>query len=95
MFFREAEPHQTIIESFPTKNISLAIEQEFLPNNLATEAAIESAVNSNPNAKFIMLEIYKEIVSEDVFSDCSIKMLLLNLIHANHKTGSKNTCLTG
>ena len=91
MFFHAGEPHQTIIESFPTKNINLAIEHEFLQDNLATEAAIKSAVDRNPNAKFIMLKIYKELVSEDVFSDSSIKMLLLNLIHTNPETDSKNT----
>jgi AraC family transcriptional regulator len=91
MFFHAGEPHQTIIESFPTKNINLAIEHEFLQDNLTTETAIKSAVDRNPNAKFIMLKIYKELVAEDVFSDSSIKMLLLNLIHTNPKTDSKNT----
>jgi len=90
MFFHAGEPHQTFIESFPTKNINLAIEHEFLQNNLTTEAAIKSAVDRNPSAKFIMLKIYKELMSEDVFSDSSIKMLLLNLIHANPETDSQN-----
>ena len=91
MFFHAGEPHETIIESFPTKSINLIIEHEFLQDNLATEAAINSAVERNPQAKFIMLKIYKELVSEDVFSNCSIKMLLLNLIHTNPKPESKNT----
>jgi AraC family transcriptional regulator len=91
MFFHAGEPHETIIESFPTKNINLAIEHEYLQDNLATEAAIKSAVETNPNAKFIMLKIYKELFAEDVFSDSSIKMLLLNLIHANPETDFKNT----
>ena len=90
MFFHAGEPHETIIESFPTKSINLIIEHQFLKENLATEAEINSAVDRNPNTKFFMLKIYKELVSEDVFSDCSIKMLLLNLIHANPKTDSKN-----
>lgn len=88
MFFHAGEPHQTIIESFPTKNINLVIEHEFLQNNLATEAMLQSSVDRDPNAKFIMLKIYKELVSEDVFSDCSIKMLLLNLIHINPRNES-------
>jgi AraC family transcriptional regulator len=91
MFFHAGEPHQTMIELFPTKNINLAIEHEFLQDNLTTEAAIKSAVDRNPNAKFIMLKIYKELVAEDVFSDSSIKMLLLNLIYTNPETDSKNT----
>jgi AraC family transcriptional regulator len=89
MFFHAGEPHQTFIRSFPTKNINLAIEHEFLRDNLATEAAVEAAVETNPHAKFTMLRIYKELISGDVFSDCSIKMLLLNLIHTNSENGSK------
>jgi AraC family transcriptional regulator len=91
MFFHAGEPHETITESFPTKTINLVIEHEFLQDNLATEATISAAVDKNPNAKFIMLKIYKELISEDVFSNCSIKMLLLNLIHANPQIESKNT----
>lgn len=91
MFFHAGEPHETIIESFPTKSINLVIEHEFLQDNLATEAAVKRAVDRNPQAKFIMLKIYKELISEDVFSDCSIKMLLLNLIHAGSETGDKNS----
>lgn len=91
MFFHAGEPHETIIELFPTKSINLAIEHEFLRDNLTTEAAVKSAVDRNPQAKFIMLKIYKELVSEDAFSDSSIKMLLLNLIHANPKIQSEKT----
>jgi AraC family transcriptional regulator len=90
MFFHAGEPHETIIELFPTKSIDLIIEHEFLQDNLATESSIYSAVDKNPNTKFIMLKIYKELVAEDIFSDCSIKMLLLNLIHANPETDSQN-----
>ena len=91
MFFYAGEPHQTIIELFPTKSINLVIEHEFLQHNLATESSINSAVEESPQAKFVMLKIYKELVSEDAFSDSSIKMLLLNLIHANPQTDSKTT----
>jgi AraC family transcriptional regulator len=90
MFFHADEPHQTIIEAFPTKNINLAIELEFLQDNLTTEAAVKSAVERNPNAKFIMLKIYQELVAEDTFSDSSIKMLLLNLIRTNPEIDFKN-----
>jgi AraC family transcriptional regulator len=91
LFFHAGEPHQTIIKSFPTKHINLAIKDKFLQDNLASETALESAVVKNPNAKFIMLKIYQELFSEDVFSNCSVKMLLLNLIHTNSKIEPKNT----
>lgn len=89
MFFHAGEPHETFIELFPTKSINLVIEHKFLRNNLATEAKISAAVERNPQSKFIMLKIYKELVSGDVFSNCSIKMLLLNLIHAGSQIDSK------
>jgi AraC family transcriptional regulator len=91
MFFHAGEPHATIIESFPTKSINLVIEHEFLQANLATESSINSAVERNPQAKFLMLKIYRELISADVFSDSAIKMLLLNLIHANPETDSRKT----
>lgn len=91
MFFHAGEPHETIIESFPTKSIDLVIEHEFLRDNLATESSIRSAAERNPNAKFIMLKIYKELISRDVFSGSSIKMLLLNLFHSKPQTDSRNT----
>lgn len=90
MFFHAGEPHQTIIELFPTKCINLIIEHEFLQDNLATESSLNSAVEKNPNAKFTMLKIYKELMSGDAFSDSSIKILLLDLIHTNPKADSKN-----
>ncbi len=90
LFFHAGESHQTIIGLYPTKRINLEIEHAFLQKNLASEATIKSAVDTNPNAKFIMLKIYRELTSEDVFSDCSMKMLLLNLLHAKPKTESSN-----
>lgn len=90
MFFHAGEPHETVIEQFPTKSINLIIEQEFLQNNLATESLIYAAVKTNPQAKFTMLKIYRELIPGDDFSDGSIKMLLLNLIHANPESDSKN-----
>jgi AraC family transcriptional regulator len=91
MFFHAGEPHQTVIELFPTKNINLAIDPQFLQNNLATEATLKCAVETNPKTKFIMLKIFRELVSKDFFSDSSIKMLLLDLIHTNSETDFKNT----
>jgi AraC family transcriptional regulator len=82
MFFHAGEPHQSISKLFPAKNINLEIESTFLQENAATESTINASIIKNPNAKFIMLKIYKELLAEDNFSACSIKMLLLNLIHA-------------
>lgn len=88
MFFHAGEPHQCINKSFPARNINLEIEPVFLSDNRLTEAIVNLSVLKNPNSKFIMLKVYKELLTEDIFSGSSIKMLLLNLICVNQKTCS-------
>jgi AraC family transcriptional regulator len=80
MFFHAGEPHQCIMKRFPTQNVNLEIEASFLRDNLITETAVGSAIQKNPNAKFLILKVYKELLAADEFSDSSIKMLLLYLI---------------
>jgi AraC family transcriptional regulator len=82
MFFHAGEPHQCITRRFPTRNVNLEIEFVFLRDNRITESAVNASLLKNPNAKFIMLKVYKELLAADDFSGTSIKMLLLNLICA-------------
>jgi AraC family transcriptional regulator len=90
LFFHAGEPHRSINKVFPAKNINLEIESAFFTENAITETVIITSIKKNPNAKFIMLKIYKELLIADDFSDASIKMLLLNLI--KHNNTAKNTC---
>lgn len=85
MFFHAGEPHQCITKRFPTQNVNLEIESSFMRDNLITENAINKAIQKNPNTKFLMLKVYKELLAADDFSDSSIKMLLLNLVCAVRK----------
>lgn len=86
MFFYAGELHQYVNKSFPARNVNLEIESVFLRENGLTEADVNTSVFINPNSKFIMLKVYRELLTEDDFSSSSIKMLLLNLICANQKT---------
>jgi len=86
MFFHAGEWHQSVNKLFPARNVNLEIETGFLRDNGLTEAAVNFSVLKNPNSKFIMLKVYKELLIEDDFSGASIKMLLLNLICVNQKT---------
>lgn len=86
MFFHAGESHQSVNNLFPARNFNLEIETGFLRDNGLTEAAVNLSVLKNPNSKFIMLKVYKELLTEDDFSGASIKMLLLNLICVNQKT---------
>lgn len=80
MFFQAGEAHQCITKRFPTQNVNLEIEFAFLRDNRVTESALDTSVKKNPNAKFIMLKVYKELLAADDFSRSSIKMLLVDLI---------------
>jgi AraC family transcriptional regulator len=80
MFFHAGEPHQCINKLFPARNVNLEIDSVFLSDNQVTESNISASVLKNPNAKFIMLKVYKELLAADDFSRASIKLLLLNLI---------------
>lgn len=89
MFFHAGESHQCINKLFPARNVNLEIEPVFLRDNRLTESAVNLSVLKNPNSKFIMLKVYKEILTADAFSASSIKLLLLNLVCADNKTGSE------
>jgi AraC family transcriptional regulator len=86
MFFHAGEPHQSVNKLFPARNVNLEIESVFLRDNGVTESAVGASVLKNPNAKFIMLKVYKELLAADDFSGATIKMLLLNLICAASET---------
>jgi AraC family transcriptional regulator len=82
MFFHAGEPHQSLSKLFPAQNVNLEIESAFLRENRVTESAVNTSILKNPNAKLIMLKVYKELLAADDFSGSSIKMLLLDLICA-------------
>lgn len=90
MFFHAGESHQCLNKLFPAQNINLEIEAVFLSDNGLTESDLNASVLKNPNYKFIMLKVYKELLAGDDFCSPSIKMLLLNLVSsANQKTYSR------
>lgn len=80
MFFHAGELHETIYQVFPVRNINIELESGFFRHNSITETDLNFSIATNPNAKFNMLRIYKEILAGDEFSDNSIEMLLLGLI---------------
>lgn len=91
MFFHAGELHQSISKSFPARNINLEIESFFLRDNDLTEAGINGSVLKNPQAKFIMIKVYKELLAGGDFSASSMKMLILDLTSANrNERATKN-----
>lgn len=79
MFFRAGEPHQSIYQGFPVKNVNIELESDFFRASEVDETNLSDSFITSPNAKLSMLKIYKEISANDRFSNSSIEMLLLNL----------------
>lgn len=80
IFSYAGERHQCIAKQFPTVNVNMEVGLDLLRANCLTEASLEKSVHKNPNAKPLMLKIYKEILYNDDCSSSSIKMLLFDLI---------------
>jgi AraC family transcriptional regulator len=89
MFFQSGEPHQTVFNTFPAKHITIELDSDFFHTNETSESRLETFVKKDPTAKFIMLRILKEVILSDEFSECSIEMLLLNLIKGNDAAQNK------
>ena len=80
MFYHAGEAHQNIQKIFPSKNINLEIENDFLTKHGITDAAIARAIMRNPDSKILLLRVYHELTANDHFSPASIHMLFLDLI---------------
>lgn len=82
MFFHAGEPHQTIYKQLPETNINIEINNCFFSDKSNGETRLLESLAKNPNTKFTALRIYRELMIKDVYSDCSIEMLLLNLLYS-------------
>jgi AraC family transcriptional regulator len=86
MFFHAGEPHQTIYKLLPETNISFEINDGFFADKSFGKSCQIERLSKNLNSKFTFLKIYKELAIQDEFSDCSIEMLLLNLLSGETET---------
>ena len=89
MLYHAGEAHQNIQKIFPSKNINLEVENDFLAKHEISEQIIESALLNRPDGKFLMLKMYKELLENDGFTCTSIKMLFFDLISRLDKANYK------
>lgn len=88
-FYHAGEPHQCLHQADFTKSINFEIEPQFYIENEISEAVLNSSIKQNPNVKFVMLKIYKELQIKDEFSDSSIEMSLLGLVKSKKALENK------
>jgi AraC-like DNA-binding protein len=79
-YYSAREPHQVTRILKPSRHINLEIEESFSKVHFITDDALRTAIATRPDAKFLMVRMYKELLENDEFSAVSIQMLLLHLI---------------
>ena len=88
-FYQSGEAHQNIYKRAGSSHINIEITPSYLKNNLLDIANIHEHCRANPDIKFLILKMYKELLIDDDFSGCSIRLLMLELF-----SGDKQLLLT-
>jgi AraC family transcriptional regulator len=80
IFYRAGEPHQ-IINMHNSTHINLEMDDSFFKQYDMDEQVLGGIIPQTPDAQFLMLKIYKELLAADQFTSTSIHMLLLDFLH--------------
>lgn len=88
-YYHAYEPHQNIYQVFPSKHLSIEIDNTFLKKYELKENQINAAIEEHPFSKFIFLNIVNEVLLKDSFIRESVEMLLLEL--ADYASFSKQS----
>ncbi|WP_109436087.1 AraC family transcriptional regulator [Aquimarina sp. AU119] len=79
-YYHAHELHKNIYTKFPSKHISLEIDDTFLTKYEHTEESIELAVTKNHDARFTFIKLLNEAEINDLQSYSSIEMLFLTFL---------------
>lgn len=85
-FYHADELHQSIIKIFPSKCVNLELDSHFLHQYEITESLLNLAVTNNLNVRFLMLKIHSELMMDDAWTNSSVKILLLSMLHETKNT---------
>jgi AraC family transcriptional regulator len=79
-YYPAGAPHQNERKTFPARSLNIELEHDFLKLYDLNEELLEITVVGNPLSKFLMLQIYRELIENDELSTTSIKMQVLDLV---------------
>ena len=80
-YYSAGEIHQVKKIAGVTRRINVEIEESFFSQYNFSDEGLRQIIITNPDAKFIMVKIYQELVISDNLSDITIQMLFLQLIN--------------
>jgi AraC family transcriptional regulator len=79
-YYSAGEQHQVLKIAKPSRRINIELEESFFNPFQISDGVVRSAIIKNPDAKFLMVKMYKELLANEDFSEASTQMLLLQLI---------------
>lgn len=89
LFYHSGEVHQTLPGTVSSKCINLEVEQDFLLRHGLSEEHLRQAAFAGPDARFLVLKMYKELLVNDSLTHSSLQMLFLGLLAQSAKETSK------
>jgi AraC family transcriptional regulator len=76
-FYHSEEYHQSSSLKDSSRYVDLELRPEFFAQYGIDETMVGSMISKNPDAKFLLLQICRELLMDDQWSADSIKMVLL------------------
>jgi AraC family transcriptional regulator len=86
LFYHAGEVHQNIRKGFNARSINMEVDRSFLQAAGIAEAGLERATLESPDAKLLVLSMYRELMAADPFSGISMQLLMLDLLHRSGNT---------
>ena|SRR5258708_231272 len=87
-FLHAGEAHETSFTETPSRYISLDIKPEVFAENNINEREILNTIKKSPDAKFLILKMYRELLYNDNHMADSVKMLFLEFASLSRVIGS-------
>jgi AraC family transcriptional regulator len=88
-FYHSEEYHQSSSLKDSSRHVNLELRPEFFVQYGIDEIMVGSMILKNPDAKFLLVQICRELLMDDQWSADSIKMILLQSIN-QHLIWQKN-----
>ena len=82
-YYHAGEVHQVVRIAKPLRRVNIELDNQFFRKFELTDDQVSVSIMKNPDAKFLLVKAYRELIVNDDLSLDSVKILLLDLIHRN------------
>jgi AraC family transcriptional regulator len=81
-FYAPGELHR-IVQMGNSKHISLEIDDVFFKQYDLDKSLLNNSISTLPDTKFMLLNMYREMMQDDAYSITSLQMLLLSILESS------------